>query len=238
MLSASKSYKCFHDLPVPTNDARFMPSAEEQQLQGRWLVVMKRKCISSNISSTGSSSDESNSSGQSCSSRSMSVLFSCDSQYFDPAIFGTELATAAPDLPPSMLDAMATQNMEHCQQSTLGNNTSSNSNSSNNGEGGFKPLVFGRIIKSSSFHGLRTAVVGEAAHAVTSALGQGCNCGLGSVEALAQALDAAGVRGGMAAGNTRGGFVVVVVVVVAVVVGNGGDSDKEGGFGYECDSCG
>eukprot|EP00958_Prasinococcus_capsulatus_P028981 scaffold7242_cov400-Prasinococcus_capsulatus_cf.AAC.3 len=170
VLSASKSYKCFHNLEVPKTDVRFQPPQTGERQQGCWLFVMKRQWARMAFWTSGP--------GDTTTDVKLSVLFSCDSQYFDPETFAQKLEEAAPDLPKEMLFEMARQNRQHWESATLRNASS-----------GYKPIVFGRIVKNSSFHGPRTALVGDAAHAVTSALGQGCNCGLGSVEALAQALD-------------------------------------------------
>ncbi|KAK9868057.1 hypothetical protein WJX84_006721 [Apatococcus fuscideae] len=49
---------------------------------------------------------------------------------------------------------------------------------------------FGRIVKCTRIYGHRTALVGDAAHAVTSVLGQGCNTALSTCTALDKAMAA------------------------------------------------
>lgn len=50
---------------------------------------------------------------------------------------------------------------------------------------------FGAIVKNSSFAGPGVVLVGDAAHSVTSTLGQGCCLGLSGMKALAAAVDSA-----------------------------------------------
>jgi 2-polyprenyl-6-methoxyphenol hydroxylase-like FAD-dependent oxidoreductase len=52
---------------------------------------------------------------------------------------------------------------------------------------------FGAIVKNSSFAGPGVVLVGDAAHSVTSTLGQGCCLGLSGMKALAAAVDSATV---------------------------------------------
>jgi 2-polyprenyl-6-methoxyphenol hydroxylase-like FAD-dependent oxidoreductase len=54
------------------------------------------------------------------------------------------------------------------------------------------PSSFGRIISVSRLDGPRAVLVGDAAHAITSSLGQGCNTGVDSAAALAAALERVG----------------------------------------------
>jgi len=54
------------------------------------------------------------------------------------------------------------------------------------------PSSFSKIVACSQLHGPRACLVGDAAHAMTSSLGQGCNTALESVAALSQALKRSG----------------------------------------------
>ncbi|KAK9837071.1 hypothetical protein WJX81_000631 [Elliptochloris bilobata] len=58
------------------------------------------------------------------------------------------------------------------------------------GAGAQAPAAFGAVVVCARFHGPRAALVGDAAHAVTSTLGQGCNLALESCRALDAALGA------------------------------------------------
>ncbi|GBF90974.1 hypothetical protein Rsub_03829 [Raphidocelis subcapitata] len=52
------------------------------------------------------------------------------------------------------------------------------------------PSSFSKLIACSALHGPRAVLVGDAGHAMTSALGQGCNTALESASVLASQLDA------------------------------------------------
>jgi 2-polyprenyl-6-methoxyphenol hydroxylase-like FAD-dependent oxidoreductase len=98
----------------------------------------------------------------------MSVMVVATESNFEAANFQRILRESASDLPSPWLDAMVEQNAL----------TTSNQ--------------FGRIVRNNRYYGPSAVLVGDAAHAVTSSLGNGCNLGLGSVRALAAALDGVG----------------------------------------------
>jgi 2-polyprenyl-6-methoxyphenol hydroxylase-like FAD-dependent oxidoreductase len=66
---------------------------------------------------------------------------------------------------------------------------------------------FGRIVSCSSFHAPGSVVlVGDAAHAITSSLGQGCNSALESVGVLGELMESAVTRGELSLADVPAAF--------------------------------
>lgn len=82
----------------------------------------------------------------------------------------SKLQDAYPTLPKVWAEAIASQDCDEVQTESL----------------------FGRIVRCNRFDGPRLVLLGDAAHAVTSSLGQGCSTALESVRVFNAALDASG----------------------------------------------
>lgn len=87
---------------------------------------------------------------------------------WDPEQLRGALSSAYPNLPPAWLDAILEQGA------------------------GRKPSSFSRIVSCSRLDGPGCLLIGDAAHAMTSSLGQGCNTALDGVTTLIRELDACG----------------------------------------------